>query len=117
MMRQKINKNEFLQIVATKNDIDPDIVKNVYSAIVSEIKDSVCSGQDVSLTGFGTFSLKKHKGHPVQFEAKVDTVTDYVVLKFTVSDVLMTRIREAYSKGEVIVPDKSGAKSKKSKKA
>jgi nucleoid DNA-binding protein len=98
-MKKKINKNEFLESIAERYEMPLSDVRKIYDAIVDELKAVVCSGQDLSLTGFGTFSLKKHKGHPVQFESKADTVEDYVVLKFTASDVLITNIRDAYSQG------------------
>ena len=91
----KINKNEFLHLVAKKCDVSFVTTKKVYTAMIEQIKESVCEANSVSLTGFGRFSLKKHKGHRVQFEAKSDTVTDYLVLKFVASDALMSDIRES----------------------
>lgn len=96
-MRHKINKNEFLNAVAKRTGLSFKVVKTVYSAIVDEIRSVVCRGEDLSLTGFGSFTLKKHKGHPVQFEAKADKVNDYVVLKFAASDVFMSDIRHNYA--------------------
>lgn len=100
-MKHKVNKNEFLGEIAEKTGLESNVVKTVYNAFVDEIRSVVCQGKDLSLTGFGSFSLKKHKGHPVQFEAKTDKVKDYVVLKFAASDVLMSNIRRDYDKGEV----------------
>ena len=99
-MKHKVNKNEFLGKIAEKTGLELNVVKTVYNAFVDEIRSVVCRGEDLSLTGFGSFSLKKHKGHPVQFEAKTDKVKDYVVLKFAASDVLMSNIRRDYDKGE-----------------
>ena len=93
----KINKNEFLDRIAKKNGIPLADVKCVYNAIIDEFKTVMCSGSELSLTGFGTFSLKKHKGHHVQFDSKV--VDDYMVLKFRPSAVLMAKIRDAYADG------------------
>ena len=93
-MRDKINKNEFLGRISKNTGVDPNVVKSIYNAIVSETVDVLCDNKNLSLTGFGVFSLKSHKGHPVQFEAKQDKVEDYIVMKFTASDVLISRIRE-----------------------
>lgn len=109
-MKKKVNKNELLENVATKRNVPMGLVKDVYDGLVDEIISTVSSGYDLSLTGFGTFSLKKHKGHPVQFEAKSDIVGDYVVLKFAPSDVLMTVIRNGYADGKVIVSDNNKKK-------
>lgn len=108
--KQKLNKNEFLSMIAKKYNVPVNDVHTVYNAFVDEIKDAVCKGHDVSLTGFGTFTLKRHKGHPVQFEAKTNTVSDYVVLKFAASDVLTTRIRKDYESGKAIPSDDFGKK-------
>ena len=96
----RVNKNEFLERISLKTGQSLDVVHLIYDACVNELQQIVCDRQDLSLTGFGVFSLKKHKGHPVQFEAASDTVNDYVVLKFTASDVLMTKIRSAYALGD-----------------
>lgn len=93
----KVNKNEFLERISKKNNIPLADVKRVYNAIIDEFKVVMCSGSELSLTGFGTFSMKKHRGHPVQFDSKA--IDDYMVLKFTASDVLMTKIRDAYADG------------------
>ena len=94
-MKKKINKNEFLENIAAKHNISVADARSAYDLIVDEIRCVICSGSDLSVTGFGTFSLQKHKGHPVQFKSKRGTVDDYVVLKFAVSDVLMSKIRES----------------------
>lgn len=93
MKQQKVNKNDFLGRVARKHNMDARTVREVYDSIVDELTEIVCDDQSLSLTGFGTFSLKQHKGHPVQFGAKVNEVDTYKVLKFTASDVLTSRIR------------------------
>ena len=99
-MKHKVNKNEFLKSVANKTGVPMPTVKTVYNAIVEEIRSVVCKDDYLSLTGFGTSALKKHKGHPVQFEAKTDKVKDYEVLKFAASDVLMSNIRQDREKSE-----------------
>jgi nucleoid DNA-binding protein len=99
-MKHKVNKNEFLKSVAGKTGVPMATVKTVYTAIVDEIRAVVCKNDYLSLTGFGTFMLKKHKGHPVQFEAKTDKVQDYEVLKFAASDVLMSSIRQGRTESE-----------------
>lgn len=119
-MKAKINRNEFLEMVAdalpafgdTSGDFEPakklspEDVRKIYDVVVDLMKDVVCSGKDLSLTGFGSFTLKNHKGHPVQFEASGESVEDYVVLKFTASDVLMNDIRNAHKKGSAKVSKK-----------
>ena len=99
-IKRKVNKNEFLSAVSKRSGFNMTVIRAVYAAFIEEIKNVVCHGYDLSLTGFGSFLLKKHKGHPVQFEAKTDTVKDYIVLKFAASDVLMTDIRKNYKQDD-----------------
>ena len=105
-IKDKMNKDEFLQRVSKRAEIEQESVDKVYDAIISEIKDVVCSGRKLSLTRFGTFSLREHKGHPVQYDFsktekpsdnpdnEAKSISDYVVFKFDVSAVFMNQIRE-----------------------
>jgi nucleoid DNA-binding protein len=97
MTGQKTSKTAFLNQVARASGVDISTVTRVYTAMINEIQSIVCDGTSLSLTGFGTFYLQKHKGHPVQFEGKSTRVPDYWVFKFSASDVLNTRIRQLYA--------------------
>jgi len=53
-----MNKNEFIQAIATKADIslkDATAAVNAYADVVA---DALKSGEKVALAGFGTFELK-----------------------------------------------------------
>lgn len=105
----RITKKEFLAQVANDIDIngliqdamdrntmnvDLDITTKIYETIRSHILDNVKSGAVVSLAGFGAFYLQKHKGHPVRFKKDNHSVPDYMVLKFSPSDVVNREIRQ-----------------------
>ena len=123
-MKTKINRNEYLDMVTASLPVIVDEetkqsfrlssanVRTIYDMFVKCTKDVVFSGKDLSLTGFGSFTLKTHKGHPVQFENPEEEkdsrgkVGDYVVLKFTASDVLMNDIRAAYKEGRLDISGK-----------
>ena len=94
---EKINKRDFIKHVAKENGMTSAQVLEVYDAIVNGIFDMVIENKRVSLTGFGSFYLQKHKGHPVQFEAKNAGVDDYVVFKFSTSDALNKRMRRLHA--------------------
>lgn len=112
--KEKMNKDEFLQNVAKRSDVEMDSVNRVYDAIINEIKDTVCSGRKLSLTRFGTFSLREHKGHPVQYDfskfekpsenpdSEAKSISDYVVFKFDVSAVFMNQVREQYNNKTIV---------------
>lgn len=93
----KTSKTAFLKNVAATSGLDINVVTRVYTAMINEVQNTVCEGNTLSLTGFGTFYLQKHKGHPVQFEGKMNSVPDYWVFKFSASDVLNSRIRQLYA--------------------
>ena len=93
-MQHKVNKSEFLKSIAEKTGVPLATVKTVYTGIVDEIRTVVCNNDYLSLTGFGAFMLKSHKGHPVQFESRTEKVQDYEVLKFAASNILMSSIRQ-----------------------
>lgn len=123
-MKTKINRNEYLDMVTASLPVLVDEetkqsfrlsaanVRLIYDTFVNCTKDVVYSGKDLSLTGFGSFTLKLHKGHPVQFENPDEAndgrvkVGDYVVLKFTASDVLMNDVRNAYRDGKLDISEK-----------
>lgn len=106
MKKDKMNKSELLTCVAKENNLTQKQMRSVFDSIIECIRQNICEGKDVSLTGFGTFSLQKHKGHPVQFASSSNVVKDYVVVKFTPSDALMTSIRKDYDEGNATVCDK-----------
>ena len=97
-MKNKISKKQFLADVAQKNDIPVKDITKAYDALTEGIHDIVMNGTILSLTGFGSFYLQKHKGHPVQFERR-SAVPDYVVFKFSASDVLNKRFRDEDNQG------------------
>ena len=68
--------------------------KNIYNAFMNTLLDEIFAGNEVVLTGFGTFSLKPHKGHKVRFSDK-DEINDYLILKFTTSEMLIHKLRES----------------------
>lgn len=92
-MKSKVSKKQFLADVAKRVGMPVEVVTTVYEGMIEETHDIVEMGKSLSLTGFGSFYLQRHKGHPVQFE-KHAAVKDYLVFKFSASDVLNRRFRE-----------------------
>lgn len=90
----KSNDIVFNGIVSDKYNITD--VSNIYNAIIDEIVDTLCV-QDcrLLLTGFGSFYVNRHKGHPVQFgDNKKSAISDYRVIKFSASNLLSSKLRE-----------------------
>lgn len=100
-----MSKKNFLAAVARDSNISVENVTKAYDAIVDGIHDQLAAGNRVSLTGFGSFYLQKHKGHPVQFDGRA-VIQDYIVMKFSASDALNKRFRKEYSEGKINMPKK-----------
>lgn len=91
--QKKINKEMFIAAVAERTGLTQATVSTVFDAYQEEIIDRVTNNEEVSITGFGRFYLQRHKGHPVQFSIMNETVHDYVVFKFSASNVLNNKLR------------------------
>lgn len=91
--QKKINKEMFIAAVAERTGLTQATVSTVFDAYQEEIIDRVTNNEEVSITGFGRFYLQRHKGHPVQFSSMNETVHDYVVFKFSASNVLNNKLR------------------------
>lgn len=93
----KVSRMTFLEQVAKRSGLSEEDVLKFYDAMMAEMKEMMRQGKRVTLTGFGSFFMAKHKGHPVQFNK--DEVHDYVVFKFSSSNVLNKKFREDYKNG------------------
>lgn len=94
MSDNKVNKEKFLSRVAKRAGISKSVVRKVYYAMIAEIEWIAQNEDKLTLTGFGTFYVQRHKGHPVQFGTRSTNVSDYLVFKFSASNVLNKRIRK-----------------------
>lgn len=104
MTKNKISKKHFLAAVARDNGMSVENITKAWNAIEKELHDQLAAGKIVSLTGFGSFYLQNHKGHPVQFEGRA-AIQDYIVMKFSTSDVLNKRFRNEYHEGNINMPE------------
>lgn len=86
----RINKREFISMVAGRSGQSIRLVSEVYESLIGELTDAVRRGDTVVLTGFGRFCRQTHKGHKVRF-GKAD-VDDYSVLKFSASRSINRRL-------------------------
>lgn len=106
-MDGKVNREDFLSRVAKRTGLELSDVNTVYYGIVSEIEDIARSGDKLSLAGFGSFYVQMHKGHPVQFGTHDRKVDDYMVFKFSASNVFNKKLRRTDDKIVGVVLDSS----------
>lgn len=90
--KNKINFLDLLQDISEDSNIDYDVVRKVYTSMVKILIKKLFDGFCVELRGFGSFCLQKHRGHPVQFAGKKQTIGDYIVLKFSTSGSMKQRL-------------------------
>jgi nucleoid DNA-binding protein len=109
MMKKKISKKHFLAAVAHDSGMSVENMTKAWDAISNGIHDQLAAGNTVTMTGFGSFYLQNHRGHPVQFEGRA-AIQDYIVMKFSASDVLNKRFRKEYGEGEISMPEKQTGK-------
>lgn len=99
----KVSRTEFIKNVSTRSGFSEEDTIKFYDAFIKEIEETMRQGKSLTLTGFGNFFIAKHKGHPVQFSK--EEVKDYVVFKFSCSNVLNKKFRDEYEKGLLKVKD------------
>lgn len=93
-VKNKVNKDEFIELVAAKMNKPANEVAEYFTAFQAVVEELAAAGKVLSLTGIGKFYVQRHKGHPVQFGVPQDKVANYVVYKFSASNVLNEKLRE-----------------------
>lgn len=86
----KINENklcltDLLKAVSHKSGVSLSVVRSVYDSMVDITVENLIEGRRVGMTGFGSFYIQDHKGHPVQFNNTKKSIDDYKVVKFVAS--------------------------------
>ena len=82
---RRINRPEFLEMIATQTGLDIKTVRTVVSACEDTIVDLIKNDNTLMLYGFGKFYPKIRAGHPVQFAGDGARVEAYPMLKFSAS--------------------------------
>lgn len=88
----KMCLTQLLKETAKESGVKFEVVKAVYSAMIKVLVQNLVKGFRIGLTGFGSFYLQKHKGHPIQFNDTKSSIDDYVVVKFTASGSMKKKI-------------------------
>lgn len=101
--KKKVNREEVVVRAAVKAGVSVVEMTNALAAIESTIKDVAMEGKTLCLTGFGKFYLQRHKGHPVRYTETEQPVEDYLVYKFSASNVWNAALREADKKCQISV--------------
>ena len=115
MKNNKENKRAFaLKVVAAMNanpeyknrDYTVEEIEMIFSTILEQMIETTKEGKELFFTGFGSFYLQRHKGHPVQFNSSDAEISDYVTLKFSASNNLNTKLREEFRAGKAFACEK-----------
>lgn len=84
----------------------------IFSTMLEQLIETTKEGKEQFFTGFGSFYLQRHKGHPVQFNSSDAEISDYVTLKFSASNNLNTQLREEFRAGRAFACEKQKRKRK-----
>lgn len=90
----KVNKEEFIVLAAKKCDMSIADMTKAFDMFQEVIEEQAAAGKVISLTGLGKFYVQRHKGHPVQFGVPQDKVSNYVVFKYSASNVFNEKLRK-----------------------
>lgn len=91
----KVNREEVVERAAALAGMSETDMASAMMALEAAIKDVAMEGKTLCLTGFGKFYLQRHKGHPVRYTDTEKPVEDYLVYKFSASNVWNAALREA----------------------
>lgn len=93
-----MKKSAFISRLAAESGLTKAVANKVYKSFLNIIVSELMNGGSVSLTGFGVFTLAKHKGHEVSMNFEIAStekkvIDDYYILKFRASDTLKRKLR------------------------
>lgn len=89
----KVTRKQYLERVAERTGLSLADITNVYNAEIEILKEILQNDERLLLSGFGSFEVIYHKGHPVQFGEKHNFVDKYRVVKFSASALLNKSVR------------------------
>ena len=107
-MENKISKLQFIRQIRNKKGCSAREASEIYDIFMSILTEEILKGNSVSLLNFGVFSLKIHKGHPVQFAETRSLKDDYLTLKFSPSNTFVNKLRNSDSKLIDYIKQKEG---------
>lgn len=93
-MAGKLNREDIIVRAAKKAGMTIEDMTDCVMAFEEAMVEAAMEGKTVCLTGFGKFYLQRHKGHPIQFAKDTPKVTNYLVFKFSASNVLNATLRK-----------------------
>lgn len=93
---ERITKRRFIALMrkkrAEKHLSKSPTATEMYKLFVDVLTEQIVKGNVVTLTGFGSFVLRPHRGHRISFSDN-DQINDYLVVKFIASNVFSRRLR------------------------
>lgn len=115
MKENRENKKIFAEKVAAAMNASAEYKDRNYTAgeiemiintMQEQLIETIKEGKEQFFTGFGSFYLQKHKGHPVQFNSSDSEISNYVTLKFSASNNLNAKLREEFRAGKAVACEK-----------
>lgn len=89
-----MRKTELYDTVAKRTGYQPSVVREIVGAILTTITDELRKGNDVTLTGFGTFSTTTYQARKVNgIAGETVKVPKHRVVKFRTGKYLRDAVR------------------------
>lgn len=88
---ERYNKHDLVKMFSAEFDISMSRAKKMVDFIFDEIIQIAKNGDIITITKFGSFQIKKHKGHPTSLSRR--EIKDYSYLRFSPSGRLNKEIR------------------------
>ena len=103
-----MNKAKLIETLSDKANVSKKQAEDVLDALTMTIMDTIKTGGDVTLTGFGTFSARVRKGREGINPRTKETITipPTLVVKFKAGKVLKDTLKDhQHSGGQTATPD------------
>lgn len=91
LFMERYNKHDLIEMFSAKFDVSMSRAKEMVDFIFDEIVNIAKNGDIITITKFGSFQIKKHKGHPTSLSRR--EIKDYSYLRFSPSGRLNKEIR------------------------
>ena len=90
-----MNMTDVLKEIASRTGMTYEETRRVYKAFVDVLAEALAEEEGVTLTGLGRFSIRKHKGHYVNYSDTKERIADYDVIHFGASRTFKQLLEEA----------------------
>lgn len=97
---EKLSKRAFIKLLEQRieeSEKDTLTAADIYDLFMDTLEGELLNGNNVTLTGFGNFELREHRGHMVRFSDRTK-IENYLTVRFYPSNVFNKKLRKSDDK-------------------